>query len=175
MAKNFSNQPPATLYIWVRLITATVGLGPWFGQHFRQLKTLGTHISNETAVHSTTGQIYKLVAAATATQSMFLPHRSVLLSCDHVIQSALYPITIANIFKPDNYFSGAVISTWSGQSPHRMISSKTHEIMFTTPSHHRLIWSRPLSEGEEVLFFLADNRHTLMSRTSIGREGESIF
>lgn len=56
-----------------------------------------------------------------------------------------------------------------------MISSKTHEIMFTTPSHHRLIWSRPLSEGEEVLFFLADNRHTLMSRTSIGREGESIF
>lgn len=56
-----------------------------------------------------------------------------------------------------------------------MISSKTHEIMLTTPSHHRLIWSRPLSEGEEVLFFLADNRHTLMSRTSIGREGESIF
>ena len=42
-------------------------------------------------------------------------------------------------------------------------------------THHRLIWSRVLREGEEVFFFLADNRHTLMSRTSIGREGESIF
>ena len=42
-------------------------------------------------------------------------------------------------------------------------------------AHHKLIWSKVLSEGEDVVFFLADKRHTLMSRASIGREGESIF
>ena len=38
----------------------------------------------------------------------------------------------------------------------------------------RLILWRSLREGEEVLFFLAESRHTLISATSLGIEGDSM-
>ena len=41
--------------------------------------------------------------------------------------------------------------------------------------YRMLIRSSSRSEGDEVLFFLADSRHTLISRTSIGRDGESML
>ena len=52
-------------------------------------------------------------------------------------------------------------------------STHTHT-QNTRWSYRILIWSSSLSDGDEVLFFLADSRHTLMSRTSIGSDGESI-